>query len=192
MHQNLSSLKTEKDIYACLESFKLFSINGSARNQINHRFTAGVHWASTCYYGFTMATRTEEIGRAKPAKRSRKDTSTPFKRTLPCCLTFPLAVYAKTLSSSSIRDRFLKSAFRPKDQELHTTPPTRHRSGHPQWHVTRKDARTSALTNAVSLLDATKFLMWSSLNIAQPSVLAFGTGRCCWGVELVDPPFEVM
>ena len=62
-------------------------------------------------------------GEPKPAKSARKDTSTPFKRTLPCCLTSPLAVYAKTFSSSSIRDRFSKSAFRPKDyrktQKLH-------------------------------------------------------------------------
>ena len=55
-------------------------------------------------------------GEPKPAKSARKDTSTPFERTLPCCLTSPLAVYAKTFSSSSIRDRFSKSAFRPKDQ----------------------------------------------------------------------------
>ena len=54
-------------------------------------------------------------GEPKPAKSARKDTSTPFKRTLPCCLTSPLAVYAKTFSSSSIRDRFSKGAFRPKD-----------------------------------------------------------------------------
>ena len=54
-------------------------------------------------------------GEPKPAKSARKDTSTPFKRTLPCCFTSPLAVYAKTFSSSSIRDRFSKSAFRPKD-----------------------------------------------------------------------------
>ena len=54
-------------------------------------------------------------GEPKPAKSARKDTSTSFKRTLPCCLTSPLAVYAKTFSSSSIRDRFSKSAFWPKD-----------------------------------------------------------------------------
>ena len=54
-------------------------------------------------------------GEPKPAKSARKDTSTPFERTLPCCLTFPRAVYAKTFSSSSTRDRFSKSAFRPKD-----------------------------------------------------------------------------
>ena len=69
----------------------------------------------SCYHGFTMATRTEEIGEPKPAKSARKDTPTPFERTLPCCLTSPLVVYAKTFSSSSIRDRFSKSAFRPKD-----------------------------------------------------------------------------
>ena len=54
-------------------------------------------------------------GEPKPAKSARKDTSTSFKRTLPCCLTSPLAVYAKTFSSSSIRNRFSKSAFWPKD-----------------------------------------------------------------------------
>ena len=54
-------------------------------------------------------------GEPKPAKSARKDTSTSFKRTLPCCLTSPLAVYAKTFSSSAIRDRFSKSAFWPKD-----------------------------------------------------------------------------
>ena len=45
---------------------------------------------------------------------------------------------------------------------------------------TRKDARTSALTKAMSLLDAmhTKFLTWSSLNMAQLSVLAFGPAWC--------------
>ena len=54
---------------------------------------------------------------------------------------------------------------------------------------TRKDARTSALTKAVSLLDAmhTKFLTWSSLNMAQLSVLAFGPARCFCEVEFVDP-----
>ena len=54
-------------------------------------------------------------GEPKPAKSARKDTSTSFKRTLPCCLMSPLAVYAKTFSSSSIRDRFSKSAYWPKD-----------------------------------------------------------------------------
>ena len=58
---------------------------------------------------------------------------------------------------------------------------------------TPKDPRTSALTKAVSLLDAmrNKFLTWCSLNIAQLSVLAF-PARFCWEVELVDPPFEAM
>ena len=50
-------------------------------------------------------------GEPKPAKSARKDTSKPFKQTLPCCLTSPLAVYAKTFSSSSIRDRFSKAPF---------------------------------------------------------------------------------
>ena len=62
----------EKDIYACLESFLLFSINGGTRNQVNHRFPAGVHWASSCYHGFTMATRTEEIGRTETGQKCKK------------------------------------------------------------------------------------------------------------------------
>ena len=60
-------------------------------------------------------------GKPKPAKSARKDTSTSFKRTLPCYLTSPLAVYAKTYSSSSIRDRFSKSAFWPKDYSCITS-----------------------------------------------------------------------
>ena len=57
---------------------------------------------------------------------------------------------------------------------------------------TRKDARRSALTNNVSLLEATKFLTLASLNIAQPSILAFGSARFCWEVELVDRPFVAL
>ena len=49
-------------------------------------------------------------GEPKPAKSARKDTSTSFKRTLPCYLTSPLAVYAKTFSSSS-RQVFKKRLF---------------------------------------------------------------------------------
>ena len=78
-------------------------------------------------------------GEPKPAKSARKDTSTPFKRTLPCCLTSPLAVYSKTFSSSSIRDRFSKSAFRPKDyngERAQSTVLTRappRRPARPRW-----------------------------------------------------------
>ena len=50
-------------------------------------------------------------GEPKPAKSARKDTSNSFKRTLPCCLTSPLAVYAKIFSSSSIFQVFKKPPF---------------------------------------------------------------------------------
>ena len=77
-----------------------------ATRKLNHRFPAGVHWASSCYHGFTMATCTEEIGRTETGQKCKKGhrTSTPFKQTLPCCLTSPLAVYANTFSSSSNRE----------------------------------------------------------------------------------------
>ena len=121
---NLSSLKTEKDIYACLESFELFSINGGTRNQVNQegepsipsRRPLGVQLLP-CVLPWQLVLK--RSGEPKPAKSARKDTSTRSNKLCPCCLTSPLAVYAKTFSSSSIRDRFSKSAFRPKDYKMH-------------------------------------------------------------------------
>ena len=148
-HQRLSSLKTTKDINACLESFQLFSINGGTRNQVNHRFPASVPWASRCYLGFTMATRTEEIGRTETGQKCKKVHFDTVPTNFAVLLTSPLAVYAKPFSSSSIRDKFSKSAFRPKDYCSFSIFPTQS----PEQKLGRVGERSLGWTDSVSCGD---------------------------------------
>ena len=65
-----------------------------------------------------MATRTEEIGRTETGQKCKKGHFDIVQTNFAVLFDVPTAVYAKTFSSSSIRDRFSKSAFWPKDYDI--------------------------------------------------------------------------